>query len=98
MFHALLLCLAMNVYFEARGEPDSGQQAVAHVTLNRARENADSVCSEVYKRNQFSWTRHIRRVPLNKDPAWIRAQSNAKKALHSPDNTKRCLFLSLQKK
>ncbi|MBI5162465.1 MAG: cell wall hydrolase [Magnetospirillum sp.] len=28
-------CLALNVYFEARGEPESGRVAVAHVTLNR---------------------------------------------------------------
>src|SRR5262245_13587588 len=30
-----LLCLARNVYFEARGEPLAGQYAVAEVTLNR---------------------------------------------------------------
>src|SRR5262245_29861041 len=32
---AQLLCLAENVYYEARGEPMAGQYAVAEVTLNR---------------------------------------------------------------
>lgn len=44
-----LLCLALNVYFEARGEPIIGQYAVAHVTLNRVKENNSTVCKEVYK-------------------------------------------------
>ena len=30
-----IYCLAENVYHEARGEPDIGKQAVAHVVLNR---------------------------------------------------------------
>ena len=30
-------CLVENVYHEARGEDDSGQAAVAHVTLNRVK-------------------------------------------------------------
>ena len=30
-----LTCLALNVYYEARGEPDKGKRAVAKVTLNR---------------------------------------------------------------
>lgn len=28
-------CLALNIYFEARGEPEDGRRAVAHVVLNR---------------------------------------------------------------
>ncbi|HFD12764.1 MAG TPA: cell wall hydrolase [Crenotrichaceae bacterium] len=31
-----LQCMALNLYFEARGESRAGQQAVAHVVLNRA--------------------------------------------------------------
>lgn len=33
---ATVLCLATAIYFEARGEPISGQLAVAEVVLNRA--------------------------------------------------------------
>ena len=28
-------CLALNIYFEARGEPDAGRRAVGHVVMNR---------------------------------------------------------------
>lgn len=60
-----LKCLALNIYFEARGETREGQVAVAHVTMNRAhsRKFPDTVCG-VVKHNrrpgvkhkcQFSW-------------------------------------------
>jgi spore germination cell wall hydrolase CwlJ-like protein len=47
-------CLVDNVYHEARGEPWEGQVLVARVTLNRA--TSTSICTEVYKPKQFSWT------------------------------------------
>jgi hypothetical protein len=52
------LCLARNIYFEARGEGARGQYAVAAVTLNRVREKRwpDGVCGVVYQKKQFSWT------------------------------------------
>ena len=52
------LCLARNIYFEARGEGARGQYAVAAVTLNRVREKRrpDGICGVVYQKNQFSWT------------------------------------------
>lgn len=61
-------CLALNIYHEARGEPDPGKLAVATVTLNRVRsaEFPDSICEVVYQRHwietqgrwvsAFSWT------------------------------------------
>ena len=51
-------CLAKNVYFEARGEPEKGQLAVAHVVLNRIRSNdyPSNICDVVYQPNQFNWT------------------------------------------
>lgn len=49
-------CLAKNVYFEARGEPTKGQEAVALVTVNRAKASGHSICKTVYARYQFSWT------------------------------------------
>lgn len=62
-------CLAMNIYFEARGDSISGQRAVAWVTLNRVKsENfPNSICEVVYQAKldssgkprlnqcQFSW-------------------------------------------
>lgn len=54
-----LLCLALNVFHESRGEPIMGQYAVAKVTLNRAQGNEDRVCDEVFKPRQFSWANDV---------------------------------------
>jgi N-acetylmuramoyl-L-alanine amidase len=53
-----LECLALNVYYEARGESLAGQYAVAEVTLNRkaALGFPKSVCDVVYQKGAFSWT------------------------------------------
>ena len=57
-------CLALNIYFEARGESEIGQQAVGHVVMNRVEHPTypDSVCEVVHQggeqrlyRCQFSW-------------------------------------------
>ena len=35
LLQSALICLAMNIYHEARSEPIAGRVAVAEVTLNR---------------------------------------------------------------
>ena len=79
-----LMCLARNVYHEARGEPTAGQYAVAEVTLNRvgSRHFPDTVCDVVYEkrfdagRNRlvgaFSWT-ELDSVSKPTGLAWRRA-------------------------
>ena len=57
MASSFLLCLALNVYHEARGEPLAGQMAVANVTWNRAERDPERLCEVVYKPNQFSWVK-----------------------------------------
>jgi len=51
------VCLAKNIYFEARNESLSGQVAIALVTLNRlqAARWSEEVCGVVYDHKQFSW-------------------------------------------
>jgi len=58
------MCLALNVYHEARNEPMSSQYAVAHVVINRVQHDRwpDDICSVVKqgyvkgrKTCQFSW-------------------------------------------
>jgi len=75
-------CLAMNIYHEARGEPVSGQYAVAAVTMNRvkSRRHPNEVCRVVYlqawsKRHQrissaFSWTSDALDDIPKEDDAW----------------------------
>jgi hypothetical protein len=76
-------CLAMNVYWEARSEPDVGQQAVAFVTLNRVAHPAfpDSICEVVKQtidngraRCQFSWLCDGREDTPREDRAWQHAR------------------------
>ena len=52
-------CLAGAVYFEAKGEPLSGQLAVANVIINRSKSGRfpPDVCAVVKQRGQFSFVR-----------------------------------------
>lgn len=52
-------CLARAVYWESRGEPLSGQLAVAEVIVNRARSGrfAPTLCGVVRQPSQFSFVR-----------------------------------------
>lgn len=54
-----LRCLAEAVYFESKGEPLSGQLAVAQVILNRTQSGRfpATVCSVVKQSGQFSFVR-----------------------------------------
>lgn len=75
-------CLAEAIYFEARGEPEEGQVAVAQVVLNRVKNPAypDTICKVVYqnrhKRNacQFSFACDRVRDRISAKSAWETAQ------------------------
>ena len=73
-------CLAQAVYFEARGEPLTGQLAVARVVINRAASGLypRDYCSVVTQRSQFSFVRNGR-IPHadESSPAWLRAKAIA---------------------
>jgi len=81
-------CLAEAIYFEARGEPEEGQVAVAQVILNRVRSGLypGTVCDVVYQnkerhnRCQFSFAcdQTAERVPdpmgrVRNPSAWAKA-------------------------
>ena len=53
-----LECLAVNIYHEARGEPELGQELVAQVVVNRMNKKwwPDTACGVVRQTKQFSWT------------------------------------------
>ena len=75
-------CLATAVYFEARGESDQGQAAVAQVVLNRARSGTypETVCGVVYQNRQlrnacqFSFACDGRPDRVSEPKAWATAQ------------------------
>ena len=56
LIEGALLWLTINVYHEARGEDALSQRAVAHVTLNRAKQHGYDVKKVVKEPYQFSWT------------------------------------------
>jgi N-acetylmuramoyl-L-alanine amidase len=90
-----LICLAINIYHEARDQPIPGQYGVALVTMNRAK-SEERICHETFRHKQFSWTGDVVKVqggwklpehmrPRTKDPieahAWDRAKTIAATAL-----------------
>lgn len=82
-------CLAEGIYFEARGESEEGQVAVAQVVLNRVKNPAypNSICGVVYqnkhKRNrcQFSFACDGIRDRISSPAAWKTAQRLAREVL-----------------
>lgn len=79
-------CLAAAVYFEARGEPVPGQQAVAQVVLNRVKAPAypSTICGVVYQnkkwrnRCQFSFACDGIRDKVTDKKSYAQAQKVAK--------------------
>ena len=64
MLNSMLMCLALNVYHEARSDDMIGQYAVAHVVMNRVQSDRypDTTCDVVHQgyskgkhKCQFSW-------------------------------------------
>ena len=74
-----LKCLAQAVYFEARGEPFSGQIAVAQVVHNRVEESGKSYCDVVFEGSshrhacQFSFACDGKSDKAQEKQAWLRA-------------------------
>jgi N-acetylmuramoyl-L-alanine amidase len=83
-----LACLALNVYYEARGESPAGMYAVAEVTMNRvtSHRHPDTVCGVVYEKrwdrlrkryvSAFSWT-EFDIVPHPEGSQWHQAREIA---------------------
>lgn len=76
-----LICLALNIYFEARGEPIDGQLLVAETTINRAADRNQSICTAVWDDDQFSWTNDGLSDTPRDDTAYALATQLAAEAL-----------------
>ncbi|OYW82925.1 MAG: hypothetical protein B7Z26_01995, partial [Asticcacaulis sp. 32-58-5] len=82
-------CLSQAVYYEARGETEAGQRAVAQVILNRVRHPAfpKTICNVVYQGAyhrtgcQFSFTCNGALGRRVENWAWKRAEKIASEAL-----------------
>ncbi len=82
-----LECLALTIYFEARGESDPGKLAVGHVVMNRAQHPLfpPKVCQVVQQggeklryRCQFSWWCDGRSDQPRNRQAWERSKALAR--------------------
>jgi spore germination cell wall hydrolase CwlJ-like protein len=96
-------CLALNIYFEARGEPDLGKIAVAYVVLNRVADKRfpATVCDVVRQggeqrlhRCQFSWWCDGRSDTPRDTRSWQQVQAVARQVYwgFSPDPTAGALW------
>ena len=82
-------CLAEAVYFEARGETESGQAAVAQVVLNRVRSGLypPSICGVVYQNRhrhlacQFTFACEGKALRTTDTESWERANRIASAVL-----------------
>ena len=78
-------CLALNDYYEARGEPIEGRLGVAYVVLNRvkAKHYPKTICEVIYQRNEkrcaFSWV--CAPYPITEPEAWQESQRFSKQFL-----------------
>lgn len=83
-----LLWLTLNVYHEARSEPQIGQVAVALVTLNRANETQRPIKEIVQEPYQFSWTFQKKSYVPDDPKAFIECMQSVYIALKNEDFTK----------
>ena len=89
------VCLACNIYYEARNQSEPGQYAVAHVTINRIKsaKYPDTICKVVWETRRhyktkkltpmFSWTLDGKSDVVQNAVAWRRALTVADAVLSS---------------
>ncbi len=84
-----LHCLAGAIYFESKGEPLSGQLAVAEVILNRTESGRypSGVCDVITQRGQFGFVRAGRIPAIGMNTAYRTALAVAKVALANAWNS-----------
>lgn len=73
---AAAYCLALNVYFEARGEQPDAQRMIAEVVMERVNTEGypKTVCEVVWEKGQFSWTHDGKSDRPRDIDAWLTAQ------------------------
>jgi spore germination cell wall hydrolase CwlJ-like protein len=91
-----LRCLATAIYFEARGESERGQRAIADVVIARTKsgEHPLTICGVVYEGShhracQFSFACDGRSERKHEAKCWERAKRIAAEALEDDQSTVR---------
>lgn len=82
-----ILCLALAMYHEARGESERERLAVAQVIYNRAVHTGSTVCATVWADNgsQFQWVKSTATIVPRELSVWKMVQYSAIRfAVHRP--------------
>jgi spore germination cell wall hydrolase CwlJ-like protein len=85
--HDQILCLALAMYHEARGETEAERLAVAQVIYNRAVRTDATVCATVWAENgtQFQWVKSSSTIVPREAAIWRAVQESAVRfARHRP--------------
>ena len=71
MIAEAVMCMALNLYHEAKGEPRQGQIAVAHVVMNRMNDPnfPETVCGVIKQKNTKEVSSEIT-IEHNKEVGW----------------------------
>jgi N-acetylmuramoyl-L-alanine amidase len=82
-YNKQLQALALNIYYEARGEGEAGMQMVGEVVLNRVGhpKYPDTICEVVYQRGQFSWVKQIKNNTPKEHDMWLLSLHMAERLL-----------------
>ena len=79
-----ITCLALAIYYEARGESERGQRAVAQVVVNRSKSGRfpSTICGVLFQSRQFSFINGSPLIPRNS--SWDRAIAIAMDMIDAP--------------
>tara|TARA_R110000823_G_scaffold109853_1_gene229567 strand:- start:4 stop:417 length:414 start_codon:yes stop_codon:yes gene_type:complete len=86
MFEIPFMCIALAVYYEARGESPEGQRQVVHVIENRVNHSAwpDDACAVVKQKGAFSFYWDGKDENPKDARAWAKAQLSVREAWENP--------------
>lgn len=99
-----VLCLALNMYHEARGSSVEDQIATTYVVFNRLksseypltlRTNEQNICNIVFDKYQFCWTNGVIKTPKEKE-AWNKSQKLALELYYNDEHRKLANEFSLK--
>lgn len=78
-----LQALALNIYYESRGETEEGMRMVGEVTINRVASSfyPDTICDVVYQQGQFSWVSTKKNKTPKETEEWEKSLDIAKELL-----------------
>ncbi len=86
MLEISFVCLALAVYYEARGESPQGQRQVLHVIENRVDHSAfpNDACAVIKQKNAFSFYWDGKDENPKDAKAWAAAQRAVREAWENP--------------